>query len=204
MSKPFLTENAILRPRLLTVIAAAMLSFLAPSLLLPSSGNAAIFPEDQKILIVYYSRSGNTELMAQNIHKMVGGDIVKLETVQPYPEQYRATTKQAKEELATNFYPPLKNTVNDVRAYDLIFVGSPSWWGTFASPVRGFLAQNDFSGKKLVPFITHGGSAMGNSIEDLKSLCPGAIVLEGLAVHGSDVSDAQTEITAWLKRIAAN
>ena len=153
------------------------------------------------MLIVYYSRSGNTRAMAQSIHAMVGGDIVELETVHPYPAEYRPTTEQAKKELEANFYPPLKVSVDDISAYNVVLVGSPSWWGTFASPVRGFLAQHDFSGKKLAPFITHEGSRMGRSVEDLKSLCPGATILEGLAVHGGRVGGAQAETGQWLQRI---
>ena len=157
-----------------------------------------------RMLTVYYSRTGNTRDMAGRIHRLAGGDIVELETVSPYPAEYRATTEQAKKELQANFYPPLKVTVEDISAYDVIFVGSPSWWGTFASPVRGFLAQHNFSGKKLAPFITHEGSGMGRSVADMQSLCPGATILEGLAVRGGSVGAAQSEIVQWLNRIGVN
>lgn len=152
------------------------------------------------MLIVYYSRSGNTRAMAQTIHSLAGGDLVELETVRPYPKEYRPATEQAKKELDANFYPPLKVSVGDISAYDVVFVGSPSWWGTFASPVRGFLAQHDFSGKKMIPFITHEGSGMGKSVSDLKSLCPGVTILEGCAVRGGNVTGAYAEISQWLKR----
>lgn len=173
----------------------------APFLLFADSANAATAPGGQNVLIVYYSRSGNTRAMAQTIHSLVGGDIVELETVRPYPKEYRATTEQAKKELEANFYPPLKDSVGDIGAYDVVFVGSPSWWGTFASPVRGFLAQHDFSGKKMIPFITHEGSGLGKSVSDLKLLCPGATIFEGCAVRGSNVAGAHAEISQWLKRI---
>jgi flavodoxin len=139
--------------------------------------------------------------MARQIHALVGGDIVELETVRPYPEEHQPTVEQAKKELEANFYPPLKVTVEDISSYDIIFVGSPCWWYTFASPVRGFLAQHDFSGKRLAPFITHKGAGLGKSIDDMKLLCPGAVILEGLAVRGSCADKAQAEISQWLKRI---
>lgn len=186
----------------LKTAAAGMLAFAAvPFLFSAGPANAATASGGQKVLIVYYSRSGNTRVMAQTIHSLTGGDIVELETVRPYPEEYRPTTDQAKKELEANFYPPLKVAVGDISAYDVVFVGSPSWWGTFASPVRGFLARHDFSGKKIIPFITHEGSGLGKSVSDLKSLCPGATIFEGRAVRGSRVTGAQAEISQWLKRI---
>lgn len=153
------------------------------------------------MLIVYYSRSGNTRVVAENIHTALGGDIVELQTVHPYPEEYRATTEQAQKELKANYFPPLKTSVDDISPYDVILVGSPNWWGTFASPVRGFLAQHNFSGKKVAPFITHEGSALGKSVADLKTLCPGATILDGLAVRGGRVQGSQADVGQWLKRL---
>lgn len=190
------------RRNILKVLAAGLAAAAAAPLPFSiSSANAATLAGSKKMLVVYYSRTGNTRAMANQIHAMTGGDIVELETVQPYPEEYRATTEQAKRELEANFMPPLKASVDSVAPYDVIFVGSPSWWGTFASPARTFLSQHDFSGKTLVPFITHEGSGLGKSVNDLESLCPGASTLEGLAVRGSRADDAQAEISRWLKRI---
>ena len=177
----------------------AMTAF--PLLLSAKSAKAEATQGGGKVLTVFYSRSGNTRAMAKQIHSLAGGDMVELETVQPYPEEYRATTEQAKKELEANLYPPLKTTVEDISGYGVILVGSPSWWGTFAAPVRGFLAQHDFSGKKLVPFITHEGSGLGRSVADLRSLCPGAEILEGLAVRGGSAANAGAEIGRWLQRI---
>jgi flavodoxin len=197
MGKALLSRQGMLEKISLWLLIAAVIS----ALFAVSSANAATRTEDNKRLTVFYSRTGNTRSMAQQIHDLVGGDIVELETVHPYPEEHQSTVEQAKKELEANFYPPLKATVKDISSYDIIFVGSPCWWYTFASPVRGFLAQHDFSGKRLVPFITHKGAGLGKSIDDMKSLCPDAVVLEGLAVRGSRAAQAQTEISQWLKRI---
>ena len=191
------------RRTLLKAVAAGLFAAAVPPLPGAGTARAQANTGGKKVLTVYYSRSGNTRAMAQLVHSLAGGDIVELETVHPYPEGYRSTTDQAKRELEANFYPQLKVTVEDISSYDLIFVGSPSWWGTFASPVRGFLAQHDFSGKKLAPFITHEGSRLGKSLADMQSLCPGAAILEGLAVRGSDAANARAEVAQWRQRIEA-
>lgn len=172
-----------------------------PLMVPASAAKAATATGGQKMLIVYYSRSGNTRVVAEKIHATLDGNIVELQTVHPYPEEYRATTEQAQKELKANDFPPLKTAVDDISPYDVILVGSPNWWGTFASPVRGFLAQHNFSGKKIAPFITHEGSALGKSVADLKTLCPGATILDGLAVRGGRVQNSQAEIDQWLKRL---
>jgi flavodoxin len=195
--KLLLSRRDMLKKTALGLLAAAA----APVLFSVSSSNAATRTGGNNILTVFYSRTGNTRSMARKIHALVGGDIVELETVRPYPEGHQPTVEQAKKELAANFYPPLKVTVKDISSYDIILVGSPCWWYTFASPVRGFLAQHNFSGKRLSPFITHKGAGVGKSIDDMKSLCPGAIILEGLAVRGNRVDQAQTEMIRWLKCI---
>ena len=155
----------------------------------------------KKVLVVYYSRSGNTRNMANQIHARVGGDIVELQTVHPYPEEYRATTEQAKKELQSGFKPALKTQVENIGTYDIVFVGSPNWWSTMASPVWTFLSDYDLSGKTLVPFITHEGSGLGKSVSDLKSLCPNSTILEGLAVRGSAVGNSGSKIAEWLRTI---
>ena len=197
----FMEESLLSRRNIIKMAAAGIVAVAFPIFLTPGTAKAATPQGGSRVLTVFYSRSGNTREMAEQIHGLAGGDIVELETVQPYPAEYRPATKQAKRELEANFYPPLKVTVDDVSGYDVIFVGSPSWWGTFASPVRGFLAQHDFSGKKLAPFITHEGSGLGKSVADMQSLCPGASVLEGLAVRGGNAAKAQSEIGQWLNRL---
>lgn len=194
-------RGSFFRHNAMKMLAAALLALAAAIPFPGSAANAETLAGGEKVLVVYYSRTGNTRAMAGQIQAMVGGDIVELETVHPYPADYRATTEQAQKELEANFMPPLKVDVDDIAPYGVIFVGSPSWWATFASPVRAFLSGHDFSGKKVVPFITHEGSGMGGSVNDLKSLCPGATILEGLAVRGSKVNQSEAEIRSWLKHI---
>ena len=153
----------------------------------------------KKILVTYFSRSGNTREMAQQIQKIMGGDIFEIQTVTPYPFEYNAVTKQAKQELESGFKPPIKAKVANIKDYDIVFVGSPNWWGTIAPPVMTFLSEHDLSGKTIVPFITHQGSGLGRSGADIAKLAPQATVRDGLAIWGKDVKSSQDEVAQWLR-----
>jgi flavodoxin len=154
----------------------------------------------KKILIVYYSRTGNTRELANQIHKIVGGDILELQPVEPYPEDYEAAKERASQELKSDSKPALKTKVKDIWAYDVIFVGTPIWWGTMAAPVKTFLSQFDLSGKTIITFCTHEGSGLGRSVADISKLCPKSILLEGIAIRGSDVKTAQSKVSEWLQK----
>ena len=162
-----------------------------------SSGN------DKKILVVYYSwsSSGNTRNMAEQIKSLTGADIFEIVPVKPYPRDYQACVDQAKIEINNNFKPEIKGTVQNFNSYDIIFVGSPNWWSTIAPPVATFLTSYDFSGKTIIPFMTHEGTRMGHSEKDIKDLCTEATVLKGLPIHGESVNNATTDIQKWLKNL---
>ena len=156
----------------------------------------------KKILIAYYSlRNGNTRIVAEQIQKQVGGDLFRIETVQSYPSEYRAVTEQAKKELETGHRPKLKKTVDDFEGYDIVYLGSPNWWGTIAPAVFTFLESYNFQGKTIIPFITHEGSRMGNSPEDIKKMAPKATILEGLPIRGGSVNKSEESVKAWLKKL---
>lgn len=155
----------------------------------------------KKILVVYYSYSGNTQIVAKQIQKGTGGDIFELQTVNAYPKEYQAVVDQAKKEVNSGYKPALKAKVQDISQYDIIFIGSPCWWNTFAPPVRTFLTSYNLSGKTIVPFMTHEGSGMGRTEADIKKLCPKSTVLDGLAIRGGSVKSAEAEVTSWLKKI---
>lgn len=162
---------------------------------------AALKADGSKTLIVYYSRTGNTREMAGLIRQRTGGDILELHTVTPYPSDYKATTEQAKREQESGYLPPLQPIQTDVLSYDVIFVGSPSWWATLAPPVKTFLTSYDLSGKTLVPFVTHGGTGMGRNASDTRDLCPNATVLAGLALRGSNIDERGSDVDDWLRTI---
>lgn len=147
--------------------------------------------DSRQVLISYFSHSGNTRKIAGEIHKAVGGDIVEIEPLEPYPNDYNSVVEQAKRELHSGCKPQLKTHAGNLAAYDTVFVGSPNWWHTIAPPVITFLSQSDLSGKIIIPFITHGGGGLGRSALDIAALCPDSTVLESLAVLGADVKAAR-------------
>ena len=148
------------------------------------------------MLIVYYSYSGNTHKVANEIQRISGGDMVEIEPLKPYPGNYNAVVEQAKKELHSGFRPELKAGLADISTYDMVFVGSPNWWHTIAPPVMTFLSEADLSGKTVIPFITHGGGGLGRCAADIAELCPNSTVLPGMVVYGADVNEAQKWLAA--------
>jgi flavodoxin len=157
--------------------------------------------EENNILVAYFSHSGNTREIANQIHENVGGDIFEIVTIDPYPRGYDEVVKQAKQELEEGYRPKLETKVENMESYDVVFVGYPNWWGTIPMPIAAFLSQYDFSGKTIVPFCTHEGSRLGQTVTDITKLCPQSTILDGLAVRGSDVKNAQNKVSEWLREL---
>ncbi len=171
---------------------------------------------DKKCLIAYYSRKGqnyvsgrivdlkvgNTEVVANIIQKITGGDFFHIESVTAYPTDYTETTEVAKNELRAKARPKLTRQVENIGAYDVIFLGYPNWWGTAPMAVFTFLESYDFSGKAIIPFCTHEGSGMGHSEKDIIKACPKATVLEGIAVLGSSASSANSKVSSWIGQLS--
>jgi flavodoxin len=171
--------------------------------------------QNSKFLIAYFSRAGNnyvngtivnlpvgnTEVVATMIQEATQGELFHIEAVHVYPEDYTEATEVAKQELRTNARPKLTRHLESLASYDVIFLGYPSWYGTMPMPVFTFLEEYNLSGKTIVPFCTHEGSGLGRSVTDIRKMCPQSTVLEGLAIRGSDVKDAQNEVTGWLRDI---
>lgn len=155
----------------------------------------------KKTLVVYYSWSGNTRAVAKLIQEILDCDLVELEPEKPYPNSYDATVEQAKKEIKSGYKPSLKTKIDHIELYDVIFVGSPNWWGTIAPPVASFLAQYDLSGKIVVPFCTHGGGGKQRVIETIKSMCPNSKILEEFVTREGGGRDLKEKISRWLKEI---
>lgn len=157
--------------------------------------------EGSNILVLYFSMSGNTETVANFIHDEVGGDIIKLETVETYPEDYNDLVDYAQEEQRDNARPELSTTIENINQYDTIFLGYPNWWGDMPMPIYTFLDNYDLSGKTIAPFITHGGSGLSGTPENIQEEEPNATVTEGLAVYGDDAENSQSDVRDWLSSI---
>ena len=165
-------------------------------------------------LIIYYSRKGqnywngairdlkkgNTEIVAEFIQKAVGGDLFEIETVKEYSTDYTTCTEEAQEELRRKARPELKNYLDDISAYDNVFVCGPCWWGTFPMAVLTQLERLDFTGKNVFAVMTHEGSGLGGSERTLRDVCKGATIGKGLAVHGADAARSEATVAAWAKK----
>lgn len=153
------------------------------------------------VLVAYFSWSGNTREIANQIHKIVGGHLFEIVSVDKYPSDYNQCVDQAKKELDADYLPKLVSDVEDIRSYDVVFIGYPNWWGTVPRPVASFLSRCNHHGKTIAPFCTHGGDRLGQSVEDILKICPQTAVLEGLAIRGGDARNAQNRVSEWLRKI---
>lgn len=109
----------------------------------------------KKILVAYYSYTGNTRAVTRTIAESAGGELFEIVPAKAYPADHDAVVDQARREIDAGVRPALKADRADAGDYDVIFIGSPSWWATIAPPVATFLASHDFKGKTVIPFITH-------------------------------------------------
>ena len=130
----------------------------------------------EKILIAYYSKTGNTKRAAEEIAKMTGGTLHSIVPQKTYPDSYFATVAVAKWESLKGEKPALADKVEGIGGYDKILVGFPIWWFGYPQLIKTFMESYDFDGKKVYPFCTHGGSGPKNSTRDIQALCPGAEV----------------------------
>ena len=167
-----------------------------------------------KILIVCYSESANKNTLtaAKWIQANVGGDLAEIKMAKPYSSGYRQVLKESKHHLDNGIKPDILPIGQDPADYDIIFIGSPVWYGTFAPPVGTFLARNDLAGKTVAPFCTHGGGGAGHFYDDLVQAVPGAKLLPGLTLRGSNVVErtlgrgtkekvSPSEVVRWLNEI---
>ncbi|MBR2141547.1 MAG: NAD(P)H-dependent oxidoreductase [Rickettsiales bacterium] len=129
-----------------------------------------------KTLVAYFTLTGNTENAAKIVAATVGADLYKIELVTPYPSEYKKQTELAKKELADGTLPPIKPWPENIAEYDVVFIGSPIWWGTMSTPVRTFLKSSALEGKTVIPFVTHGGGGADRSFTDTAKLCEGCKV----------------------------
>lgn len=170
----------------------------------PPGDNSAAKPastKDHKILVAYFSHSGNTRNIATQIHDAVGGDIFEIKTVKQYNTDFETTVAEAKEEQRTNARPALTAKIDNMQDYDVVFLGFPNWCGTMPMALFTFLEQYDFKGKTIVPFCTHGTSGLSNTINDLKKLALQSDIREVLDIPRKDVRTADEMVKTWLRKL---
>ena len=183
-----------------TVLKGLGMAALVTGMLPFTSLTAHAAPESPKVLIAYFSHTGNTRTVAQMIHTAVGGDMLEIKVQQAYPSEHNPSERRARQEFDDKARPALATTFPaDMDKYNIIFVGYPNWFKTAPMAMFTFLEQFKFAGKTIVPFTTHGGNGLANSSRDIASACPQATVLEGLAVSGRRAASAQETVTQWLQ-----
>lgn len=162
---------------------------------------ASVDTNGKKVLVVYFSETGNTQKLAKTISDQVGGDFRRIEPVVEYPtgqDLYDYTENEKNNDAR----PQFKDLGVNPEDYDVVFVGYPMWWYTLPMIMYTFFDQYDFSGKTIIPFNTHEGSGNGGTYDTIKGFEPEATVLDGLAIRGGDMKSDQTgTVSDWLVRI---
>lgn len=193
METKSLSRHASVRRTLLLAASSSAAVAVAPGRAQTTTGSSGV-------LIAYLSRSGNTRVVAGQIARANAADVFEIQTVQPYPEDYRQMVEQAQRETEAGAKPLLRAAVVDIARYQTIFLGFPIWGMTAPSPIRSFLAQHDLTGKTLVPFITHGGYGTGRSLSVIAELAPGARIGDAFVMQADQERDTLERVTRWLGR----
>ncbi|MDR1099380.1 MAG: NAD(P)H-dependent oxidoreductase [Treponema sp.] len=163
--------------------------------------------ETGRILVAYFSQTGNTRGIARQVHQKLGGDristnvdIFEIECLSPYPENHDALFEQARTEQQQQVRPTLKTHVANMAQYDIVFLGFPIWWSSLPMAVISFLEEYDFSGKTILPFCSSGSGSSGQSRSVIVELASHSTVAETFAVRTSGGPSLSNDISAWLRR----
>ena len=180
--------------KLLLVLAAVTLTAV-------SCGSKKETPKEEapKMLVLYYSQTGNTKAVAEEIANKLGADIEEITMEDPYDPDFQATIDRCLKEREQDILPTIHPVKADLANYDVIFLGYPVWFGTYAPPVITFLNGADLSGKKIVPFCTFGSGGLESSVKDLVAAEPNAEVLPGYGVRAARLDAMPKEVDNFLK-----
>lgn len=151
-------------------------------------------------LIVYFSWSGNTEAVAQEIQSQTGADLFEIVPTELYTDDYNELLDIAQKEQSSDARPAIADTI-DLSGYDTVFLGFPNWWGDMPMIIYTFLDEYDLSGKTVAPFNTSGGSGFSNSLETIAEMEPDAQITVGLSLGSSEAGDCADTVSTWLDSI---
>jgi flavodoxin len=152
-----------------------------------------------KILVLYYSQNGSTQAVAQQISTLLGADMEAIVVQDPYNGNFQETIERCLKEKAEGILPEIQPLSAKIQDYDIIFLGYPVWFGTYAPPVAALLEQVDLSGKKVVPFCSFGSGGLDSSSRDLAQKQPGAQILPGYGVRTARLDAVPAELDHFLK-----
>lgn len=159
-----------------------------------------IISDDANSIIIYFSRSGNTQNLARMIYNEAGGDMLELTVTNPYPSDYEQAVERADEERDNQEYPEINTDIPDLSQYDTVYLGYQTWSMTLSNPMLSFLMDHgsNLRGKTIYPFSTNAGYGEGNSIERIGELAPGASVITSFSIQDEDLVDNQDQVIRWL------
>jgi len=160
---------------------------------------AASCGKKPKVLVLYYSQTSTTKVVAEELAARMGAAIEAIQLVEPYDGTYQETIERSAQEKEAGNYPAIEPLKADVSKYDVVFLGYPVWFGTFANPIFTLLDQVDFSGKKVVPFCTFGSGGLESSSKDLAAKLKNSQVMPGYGVRQARIEAAPAEIDRFLK-----
>ncbi len=152
-------------------------------------------------LIAYFSYTGHTKGIAQQLQELTGGTLFEIKPATPYSEDYDTTERQGRRETEDGYYPPLADMPVNLDFYDVILLGTPNWFNTVAPPVASFLTNGDMSGKKIAMFCTNGGGGLGHTLMDIRTMCKDSEILYGINIYEDGGSEAKEKLSGWLKQI---
>jgi flavodoxin len=152
-----------------------------------------------RMLVAYFSRSGNTRVVAGRVSLALDADLFEIEPQQPYPADYFETVQQAKLETEQGFEPPLKAKVPGLAQYTTVFLGFPIWGMTAPPVIRSFLASHDLAGKTIIPLVTHGGFGLGDSMDVISRHAPNASRVGGFVMQAPQERQTIEKVTKWLE-----
>ena len=165
--------------------------------------------KNKNSLIIFYSRAdenynvgviekGNTEVIAEYIKDITNGDLFKVEPEVPYSKNYMECIEEAKVRTSTH-NAPIKESIPDITNYEVIYIGSPIYWGGMPEELFTALKEKDFTGKTIRVFTTHEGSGLSSVPSQVKNICTGANVLDdAIAIQGSEVYNSKEKIEEWV------
>jgi flavodoxin len=159
-----------------------------------------------KKLVVFYSYTGHTKMIAENIQRKFNCDILEIKPVKPYSTDYQTVVDEEQNNSSAGKTPDIQKIDKNINEYDEIIIGTPVWWYTIAPVIRTFLTQNDLSNKTIKPFATNAGW-LGHTFQEIQKLCPDSRVDKGMNIvftedhHVSQLVTSPDEIDEWIEKL---
>ena len=159
--------------------------------------------EDNSTVVIDGEVIGNTQYVAMEIQEKMNADIFRIEPETSYTTNHEELVDIASQEQEENARPAIKDKISDFEQYDTIFVGYPIWWSDLPMIMYSFFDEYDFTEKTIIPFSTHGGSGLADTISTIQELEPNANVYEQvLSISRNDVENSSEEISQWLEKVS--